>query len=218
MPQGRSCIKQLTFAKLKFTPKNLISIAFLATVAFSSVQKIILEAPRANECFWLLSHLVFPVMIHGFLKMFCCCHKIVRVPFLKKLEKYDSCRYFVFFINTSWHLRDWSLFMQRGEPKYDGKVKISVRPSPADLVNSKWPPYFIIWLKHWPSITWKEAHASAQYRKRMVQKRWYVGQSHQTSGHDNRKHGSCVFLSGTKITWIVWNNCRWQMLFSWTHL
>ena len=46
MRQGRSCIKRLTFAKLNFTPKNLISIASLATVASSSVQKILYEAPH----------------------------------------------------------------------------------------------------------------------------------------------------------------------------
>ena len=86
MSQGRSCIKQLTFAKLNFTHKNLISIASLPTVAFNSVQKILHEAPRANECFRLLSHLMLPVMIHGLVEMFCCCHEIVRVSFLKKLE------------------------------------------------------------------------------------------------------------------------------------
>ena len=53
---------------------------------------------------------------------------------------------------------------------------------------------------------WWRTSASAQHCKRMVQKQRYVGQSHQTPSHDYRKHGSCVFLSDTKINWIVWNN------------
>ena len=58
----------------------------------------------------------------------------------------------------------------------------------------------------------------SSYCKRMVQKQRYVGQSHQTPSHANRKHGSCVFLSGTKINCVVWNNCGWQTLFWWTRL
>ena len=36
-----------------------------------------------------------------------------------------------------------------------------------------------------PKLLDREAHASAQYCKRMVQKQRYVGQSHQTLGRDN---------------------------------
>ena len=69
MRRGRSCIKRLTFAKLNFTPKNLISIASLATVASNSVQKILYEAPHVSKPVFVVSpYLSFSFMETGFSK------------------------------------------------------------------------------------------------------------------------------------------------------